>query len=118
MKKELPIPEKADFNREIGLRIQSIRITMGLTQSQFAELCELSTSYITALETGQKGMNVYTLYKISQKLHISSDYILFGDANNAKNILFEEFSHMDKRVQPYVVKIIQDLMMFFSISKK
>lgn len=118
MKKNQSIPVKPDFDREIGLRIQTIRSTMGLTQCQFAEFCDLSTSYVAALETGQKGMNIYTLYKISKKLNISSDYILFGEKDASKNILIEQITHIDKNIQPYIVKIINDLLLFFSINNQ
>ncbi len=76
----------------IGLRIRRQREFMNYTREQFAELLQVTPKFCSDIELGVKGMSIATLCKISQILHISTDYILFGtveksDASAIENLL-------------------------------
>lgn len=62
----------------IGARIRLQREYMGYTREQFAELIDVTPKFCSDIELGIKGMSVPTLCKISKVLHLSADYILFG----------------------------------------
>jgi len=62
----------------IGKRVRRQRENLGLTRDQFSEQIELSPQFLAEIENGKKGMSAETLYKICDRTHISSDYILFG----------------------------------------
>lgn len=72
-------------NNVIGQRIRNEREKLKLTREEFAELIDLSPLYVGQLERGERQMSLDTLIKISSCLHISTDYILYGD-NTDNNI--------------------------------
>ena len=63
---------------EIGKRIRETRKALNLTQEAASERCDITSSYYGNLERGDKKMSVETLARISQGLHVSVDYLLFG----------------------------------------
>ena len=63
----------------VGSRVRSQREYLGYTREQFAELLDVTPKFCSDIELGVKGMSVTTLCKISQYLHLSTDYILFGE---------------------------------------
>ena len=64
---------------EMGTRIKEYRQLLGLTREEVAEKLDITPRFYYDLELGLKGMSVATLCKICSTLHISSDYILFGN---------------------------------------
>ena len=62
----------------VGLRIRKQREFMNYTREQFSELLQVTPKFCSDIELGVKGMSISTLCKISQILHISTDFILFG----------------------------------------
>lgn len=68
---------------KIGQRIRDQREALGYTREELAELVNITPRFCYDLELGNKGMSVETLCLLSEKLNISTDYILFGaDADN------------------------------------
>ncbi len=64
---------------EIGVRINSRRKELGLTQEQLAERMEVSVQMISNLELGKKAIRPENLVKICDILGVSADYILRGN---------------------------------------
>lgn len=71
---------KADLKAEIGKRVHEFRIQKHFTQSQFAELIDISVNFLSEIENGKKGMSQDTICRICNHFHISADYLLFGNA--------------------------------------
>ncbi len=71
---------------EIGLRISSLRFERKLTRERLAEKAEISTQFLSDIESGKKGMTANTLYKLCKALCISSDFLLFGVCDNSSHI--------------------------------
>lgn len=67
--------------KETGRRIKQKRKELSMTQEKLAERIDVSTHYIYEIESGMKTMSVYTLDAITQALHTSSDYLLYGCTN-------------------------------------
>lgn len=63
----------------IGSRIRTIRESMPMTREQFAELINVSVSFLSQIERGNKLMSIEKLMEISSKTGFSTDYILFDD---------------------------------------
>lgn len=63
----------------IGNRIRKIRESMSMTREQFSELIDISSSFLSQIERGEKSMSIETLMIIASKSGYSCDYILFGD---------------------------------------
>lgn len=67
---------------DVGRRIRRQREFIGYTREQFAELLDVTPKFCSDIELGVKGMSVPTLCRISEILHLSTDYILFGIENH------------------------------------
>lgn len=81
--------KRLDF-KEIGSRIRVQREKVGLSRERFAEIVGLSTYYIGQIERGDRNMSLDTLYKISETLNISMDYIIKGEVQYMEDILVLE----------------------------
>ncbi len=64
---------------EIGQRLRQRRTELGLTREKMSELADIGTGYYGQLEIGTSQMSLDTLLKLAQAMHVSADYILFGD---------------------------------------
>jgi transcriptional regulator with XRE-family HTH domain len=66
----------------LGKRIKDKRIENKLTQEQLGEKCDLSAAHIGHIERGTRILSVDVLFKISQVLKVSVDYLLFDSVDN------------------------------------
>lgn len=65
-------------NHAIGERIRKEREKSRLTRENLAEMLDLSPLYIGQLERGERQMSLDTLVKVSDHLHIPTDYLIYG----------------------------------------
>ena len=99
-----------NFNKELGLRICKLREHRKLTREKLVELYNISDRFIYDIETGQKGMSAETLYKLSQALNVTSDYLLFGlESNNNFNRITGVLSKLNEQDQESIEKIIIEI---------
>ena len=61
------------------MRIRKAREDAGYTREKFAELLDVSVSYMAEVERGRTGISVKMLIKICDVLGLSADYVLFGE---------------------------------------
>ena len=80
--------------RQIGDRIRNIRRSRGLTQERLAEFADISLTHMSHIETGTTKLSLPVLARISKALHASTDELLFGNIETAKNIALKEISHV------------------------
>ena len=80
--------KKDELNVAIGRRIRQTRENMVYTSENFSELCDISDSFLSDIERGNKSLTTKTLFKICTASHISADYLLFGTVpgNSSKNL--------------------------------
>ena len=64
---------------EIGQRLRQRRQELGLTREKMSELADIGTGYYGQLEVGTSQMSIDTLIKLSRSMHLSMEYILFGE---------------------------------------
>ena len=62
----------------IGQRIQKARTNLGLTQEALAEKVQVSTNYLSKIETGKEKPNLEMLGKISVAADVSLSELLTG----------------------------------------
>lgn len=67
---------------EIGSRIRSIREELKYSRETFSEIINISESFLSQIERGEKSISLKTLMSISSHTGFSTDYILFGDESN------------------------------------
>lgn len=98
-----------DFNLTIGLRIREIREAYQMTQAEFSERCDLSESFLNAVESGRKGITAKTLYKICTTMDVSADYIVRGRDNGFEtDAVMEIINSMDKRSREGALHILRE----------
>ena len=62
----------------IGKRIHETREKRGYAREGLAEQIGVSDGFLYEVETGRKGLSVENIYKLSQKLGVSTDYLIKG----------------------------------------
>ena len=98
-----------DFNLTVGLRIREIRESLGETREEFSEKCDISNSFLTAVERGQKSISSKTIYKICTGANISADYLIFGKGNGYESdVLLELFDGLDDSYKEHAIKILSE----------
>lgn len=63
---------------QVGARIRQQRAALGYTRETLSEKLGVTPKFCADLELGLKGMFLSTLCRLSDVLHLSTDYILFG----------------------------------------
>ncbi len=71
---------------EIGKNVRKYRKQQGLTQEQLAEMSNLSTNYLGAIERGEKTLTLKTLVSIVDALDITADLLLCDSIKNGYQI--------------------------------
>jgi transcriptional regulator with XRE-family HTH domain len=66
------------LNSEIGKRIRKVRSEMNMTMNDFAEFIDISSSFLSDVELGKRGISADNIVKICSKCNISCDYLLMG----------------------------------------
>lgn len=91
-------------------RIRKAREDAGYTREKFAELLDVSVSYLAEVERGRTNVSVKTLIKICNVLGLSADYVLFGENREADALLLEKIHRLDVKYLPLVTDIVNDLL--------
>lgn len=86
--------------KECGRRIRQLRVQHGYTQEGFARELNINRSYLSRVESGQKGSSVDLLIQISELFCVSLDYIVMGkvdsdNKNQLKAEILNLIAHLD-----------------------
>ena len=101
-----------DF-KAIGSRIRSQREFLGYTRECLSEQLAISTNFCRDIEIGAKGMSIQTLVNLSYVLKLSTDYIMFGEANE-KDI--EPLALMLNACKPEKRRYAEDILKSFLLA--
>ncbi|HIV79775.1 MAG TPA: helix-turn-helix transcriptional regulator [Candidatus Avanaerovorax faecigallinarum] len=72
-------PELKEFNlKHMGRRIRAQRELLEMTREDLAFATDLSPKFIAEIEYGNRGISLRNLYKISQVLNVTCDYLISG----------------------------------------
>ena len=83
----------------IGKRIQQYRKEKGITQEDLAEMIDLSTHHLSALERGVYGIKLSKLVKILNILDCSADEIFCDVVNKSSPVKASLLSEMLGKLQ-------------------
>ena len=92
------------------MRIRKAREDMGYTREKFAELLDVSVSYLAEVERGRTGVSVKMLVKICHVLGLSADYVLFGAERDTDTALLEKRNRGDGKYLPLLNKMLDELL--------
>ena len=90
-------------------RIRKGRENLGYTREQFAEMLDVSVSYMAEVERDRTGISVKMLIKICKVLGLSADYILFGSEDNMNTSLLDKIQRIDSKYIPLIENTINEL---------
>lgn len=93
-------------------RIRKAREEMGYTREKFAELLDVSVSYLAELERGRTGISVKMLVKVCNVLGLSADYILFGSERDDNNKRIDSIKRINPKYYSLLDKVISELLVF------
>lgn len=72
-----------------------------------AERIEVSAHYVYELERGLKAMSVPILIRISEVLHTSTDYLLFGEASGPQAM--DRLATLTRNISPEKRDLLADI---------
>lgn len=99
------------FNKEtLGLRIGEIRRRRGLSQMALAEQIEKAPTFISSIETGQRGMSLETFVSIANALNVSADALLIDSIENSERISNSFFATVIFDCTEFERRILLDLL--------
>ena len=99
--------------KKLGLRLKKRRRELSLTQERLAEYCDISSTYISHIETGIAKVSLEVLYRISVVLHVTPDYFLM-DTTKPPTYIKGELSDLLDKCNPQTLytaeKLIETLL--------
>ncbi len=97
---------------EIGERIKKQRKLNGYSREKLAEMVDITPRFCYDIELGLKNMSINTLLKLSDSLHVSVDYLLFGPSANLdelqpilgiiKTCPSDKLEHLEQIISHYI----------------
>ena len=75
-----------DKLNEIGSLIRQARKEKNLSQSDLADLIQISISHMSDIENGKKKIGIDIFMKITEALDVSADWLLRTNTSNVKSI--------------------------------
>ena len=91
-------------------RIRKAREDAGYTRERFAELLDVSVSYMAEVERGRTGISLKMLVAICNLLGLSADYVLFGGKQTELDLLTDKLNRLDPKYYPLINSIINELL--------
>ncbi len=93
----------------MGKRIVEKRKQLGLSQEELAEKAGITVQMLSTAERGAKGMRPINLWKISDALGVSTDYLLKGIISEIDDInLINKISDLPNRQRSALENIIDN----------
>ena len=103
---------------EIGRRIRAFRLKNNLTQAQLAEVLDVSTNFISEVETGKKNISLDTLCRLCEHYQLSADYLLLGKESSADSPLIERLTSLPTQDVLTVIQYLEIYLKMKKIEKK
>ncbi|WP_052352832.1 helix-turn-helix domain-containing protein [Neobacillus dielmonensis] len=75
------------FHLSFGERLAKCRIKVGLSQAELSERVQISKSTLAMYETNKREPSLATINKLSEKLGVSTDYLISGKEMDISKLL-------------------------------
>ena len=93
------------------LRIRRQREALGYSRERLAELSEISNSFLSDIERGDRGFSIALLGRLARVLGLSADYILFGKQEKKDKFwAFKALSPMIESVTPSQLPYLENVL--------
>lgn len=94
----------------IGKRVKEVRKRNRLSQAQLAEMANLSTQYLSQIETAKKQASLQSLVSIANSLNISVDQLLNGNQLNSPAEYLPEVSEIFADCTRYEKRVLYEIL--------
>lgn len=94
--------------KAIGSKIRKQRIACGISQEKLAELCDVGTTHISHIETGNCIPSLKVFIAILNALTCSADELLCDELNNAEHTYTAEIGKLIEDCSSHELMIITD----------
>ena len=78
----------------LGKRIREERLRLNLTQAQLAEDIDISSTYMGAIERGQRSLTLDTLIRLVTRLGVTIDFLLSDYVPDNDPNIMEQFKQI------------------------
>ena len=103
-----------DKLKEIGSLIRQARKEKNLSQSDLADLIQISISHMSDIENGKKKIGIDIFMKITEALDVSADWLLRTNTSNVKSIQNHE-GKIDMIITKSVSRFARNVWLFVHI---
>ena len=93
----------------IGLRVRRIRNAKKMTQEKLAEYADISTVYISHIETGCAKPSLPVVVAIADALDVRVDALLYDEPRGGTNIAVDEIAAVLATCDTAQLQIIADI---------
>ena len=101
---------KIDY-QTMGTKIRQKRKELGLTQEKVSEKLDLSESFYSRIERGERVLSLETLMKIAGFYNLSLDYLLLNTVRSGiadvQAELDDIFSSVNPSQKPYLMRLLR-----------
>ncbi len=109
--------------KELGRRIKNARLNQKLTQEQFAELLDISVSYVSLIERGSRNATVETLLAIADVLDVSVASLLQDATEQSRDeeqtIIWQELmQNRTAEEKDMILQTVKTIVSFLDSQKK
>ena len=101
--------EKREIDIHIGQKIKKARETAGYTQDKFAEMIQMGSKNLSAIERGLVGISISMLKRVCKTLCLSSDTLIMDEPDDLD---FENLNFLVarlKRLPPQQLELFLDI---------
>ena len=95
--------------KEMGKKIKECRIKMGYTQERLLDEINVSSVYISHMETGSTIPSLDTLINICNALSITPDFVLYDSLYESKEYIKDEIASLLKDCDASSLRLITKL---------
>lgn len=93
----------------IGKRIKEVRKQKGLSQEKLAEMAEISTQYMSQIETAARNVSFRSLLNIAKALEVSMDELLYGNQPITSGEYLKEMNEVLENCNTYEKRVLYEL---------
>ena len=90
--------------------IQTLRIRRGLSQAKLAELADISTTYMSNIETGVKQVSLETLFRIAKCLGVTVSNLLGEEIDSIQQIMIWGAFKLYVNSSPFEKQLMSELL--------
>ena len=94
----------------LGTNIKAARKKKGFTQAWLSEKIDVSPSYVSYIESGQKSMSLETFVMIANELNVSADELLRDSLANTVRVSNHQFSAELTDCSDYELRVLFDVL--------